>query len=261
MARAVLLLTLGLAVSGCLPGCSMAMCVDGGPTFAKSFRLSFRFDDKALSGVTVRILAGGALVASVLSETDGIARVTGLTPGDYWLEAEKAGISAASFCFRVRSRWTPLATRNKRIEWGDFAIPLPRTVARFVDSQPGTEGTLLARLTKRVDVPIAGARISLLEPRSGKHYETTSSASGEFSFSGVADGTYVLQVSGGTTGRPYDAAHILVRLEKIGSTASDWELVREDYGGGACSDHGIRIKIPASTRVARNGARRSGRAG
>jgi len=49
---------------------------------------------------------------TVTADKDGIARITDLAPGDYWLDAEYLNIGAAYHCFHVKERPSRKAKRN-----------------------------------------------------------------------------------------------------------------------------------------------------
>lgn len=96
--------------------CSMAGCGDRGIEMRSNFAVKIRHADEPLPGATVEITGpqgtSGAKKFTVTADKDGIARVTDLAPGDYWLDAEYLNIGAAYHCFHVKERPSRKAKRN-----------------------------------------------------------------------------------------------------------------------------------------------------
>jgi hypothetical protein len=112
--------------------CSLAGCQDRGIEMRNDFAVRIRHADKPLPGATVEITGpqgtSGAKKFAVITDKDGIARITKLVPGDYWLNAEYLDISAAYHCFHVNERPSRKAKRNLAYDWGDLA-PGTRRIA------------------------------------------------------------------------------------------------------------------------------------
>lgn len=192
---------------------------------------------KALPGVTIEIKtnAGNMETVSFAGVTgfDGTARVTNLSPGEYWLNAELLGIGAAYHCFHVDQRPSRKAKRVLAYEWGDLAPSTRRVAGRLIDSQPRTDGTPLWNITHRVEVPISGAELRLQHPIVVEAFSATSDERGVFAFGSIPNGTYVLHIEGGRTGRNYDPTDLLI---KVSATASRSALVltRQEPGATNC---------------------------
>jgi hypothetical protein len=218
--------------------CSMAGCLGRGIEIRRDFAVRIHHADKPLAGARIEITgpegASGEKKFTVMTDRNGIARITNLAPGDYWLNADYLGIGAAYHCFHVNERPSRKAKRDLRYDWGDLAPGTRYIAGRMVDSQPGKSGNPLSDLLHRVDVPIVAARLTLRNATTGDVYHTTSDASGAFAFDAIPDGTYVLHVDAGKEpDRDYEASDHLVRL---GPTAKSSSLLleRRESGGGSC---------------------------
>ena len=227
--------------------CSLAGCLDRGIEMRSDFAVKIRHMDKPLPEATVEITGpqgtSGARKFTVTTDKDGIARITNLAPGDYWLNAEYLDIGAAYHCFHIKERPSRKAKRNLAYDWGDLAPSTRRIVGKLVDSQPGKGGTPIWNLTHRVDVPIAAAKLTLQHPTTGAVYHTTSDANGAFAFDGIPNGTYVLHIDAGKVepDRDYEASNLLIIL---GSTARRDSLVlkRQETGGGSCGGTSLELQ-------------------
>jgi len=227
--------------------CSLVGCSDRGIEMHSDFAVKIRRADKPLPGATVEITgtqgSSGAKEFSVETDKDGIARITNLVPGDYWLNAEYLDIGAAYHCFHVNERPSRRAKRNLAYDWGDLAPGTRRIAGKLLDSQPGEGGTLIWNLTHRVDVPIVAAKLTLQNAITRAMYHTTSDANGAFAFDGIPDGTYVLHIDAGKVepGRDYEASDHVVSL---GSTAKRNSLLlkRREAGGGSCGGTSFELE-------------------
>lgn len=178
--------------------CSLAGCLDRGIEIRSDFAVKIRHADKPLPGATVEITGpqgtSSAKKFTVTTDKDGIARITNLAPGDYWLNAEYLDIGAAYHCFHVKERPSRKAKGNLVYDWGDLALGTRRIAGKLLDSQPGKGGTPIWSLLHHVDVPIAAAKLTLQNATTRAVYRTTSDASGEFAFDRIPNGTYVLHI-------------------------------------------------------------------
>jgi hypothetical protein len=210
------------------------------------FAVKIRHADKPLPGTTVEITgpqgASGARKFTVKTDRDGIAHITNLAPGDYWLNAEYLGIGAAYHCFHVNERPSRKAKRNLAYDWGDLAPGTRRIAGKLLDSQPG-KGVTIWNLLHRVDVPIVAAKLTLQNATTSAVYHTTSDANGAFAFDGIPNGTYVLHIDAGKVvpDRDYEASDHLVSL---GSTAKRNSLLlkRREASGGSCGGTGLELQ-------------------
>src|SRR5690349_5317953 len=93
-----------------LVACSKVGCPGDGAELRSNFVVRIIHEDKPLSGVTVLITNHGVQVFSGRTEADGAVHISSLPAGDYWLNAELLGISAAYTCFHVN----PHASRKAK---------------------------------------------------------------------------------------------------------------------------------------------------
>src|SRR5215469_18601220 len=95
--------------------CSLAGCLDRGIEMRTDFAVRIRHANKPLPGAIVEITGpqgtSGAKKFNLMTDKDGIARITNLAPGDYWLNAEYLDIGAAYHCFHVKERPSRKAKR------------------------------------------------------------------------------------------------------------------------------------------------------
>ena len=212
-----------------------------------AFAVKIRHANEPLPGAVVEVTGpqgtSSAKKFTVTTDKDGIAHITKLAPGDYWLDAEYLGIGAAYQCFHVKDRPSRKAKRNLAFEWGDMAPGTRHIAGKLVDSQPGKGGTPIWNLTHRVDVPISAAKLTLQNATTGNVYHTTSDANGAFSFDGIPNGTYVLHIDAGKVApdRDYEASDHLVSL---GSTArgDSVVLMRREASGGSCGGTSLELQ-------------------
>jgi hypothetical protein len=236
---ALALMCYGIAIPA--SACSMAGCLNHGVEMRQDFVVTIKHGGKPLAGVAVQI-SGNEKQFTLPTSTDGRVHVTDLPPGDYWLDAQLLGISAAYQCFHVADRPTREAKRKLTYEWGDEAPATQRIAGKLIDSQPGKGGTPLWNLVHRTDVPIVGASLKLRSPTTGAVYSTTSGHDGRFGFDTIPAGTYVLHVEGGSAGeRGYDATDQLIELSPQGSRSLIL-LKRRDAGGGSCGGTSLELQ-------------------
>jgi len=227
--------------------CSLAGCVDRGVELRRNFIVTVTHQDKSLPGVSVQITGNSDVAGhqsfSELTGVDGIAHFASVPPGDYWIKADLLGIEAGYECFHINSFASRKAKKSRRYEWGDMAPAIRQAAGRLVDSQPGKGGNPLENLLRRVDVPIADARLELRQPFIGTIYTTVSDANGHFAFDRVPEGTYVLHIEAGTASgeRSFDSTDLLIQLS-ITAKQSTLLLARREAGGGSCGGTSLEIK-------------------
>jgi hypothetical protein len=217
--------------------CSTVACVSGGPEFRRSFAVLVKHDGKPLGGVRIEIATyvTNAAKVSFAGETgiDGKAVISNLPPGEYWLAARLLGVQIADQCFHVARRASIGAKRAVRYQWGDLVPAVRRIAGTLVDSQPGTGESRVRDLIHRVNVPVDGAALRLENALTRESFGTVSDSGGNFAFDPVPDGTYVLHVEGGNTGRPFDPEDLAIKVS--GTATSDAiALTRRDAAGGSC---------------------------
>jgi hypothetical protein len=228
-----------LVLSVPVAACSLAGCLNNGIETQRNFVVRLTHDGKPLAGVTVQVAAFGDEKAtghfSAITGMDGTARVTGLRPGTYWLNADLLGISAGSECFHVGLHSSWRAKRKVSFDWGDLAPATRQIAGKLIDSQPGHGESPLWNLIHRVNVPIGGARLKLQDPLTGKVYGAVSGDDGGFAFDSAPKGIYVLHVDSGTVSsdRDYDSTDLLIQLSDT-ATRNSLLLKRREAGGGSC---------------------------
>ena len=250
LAVSLLLVCLLLLVAVPAGACSLAGCMDRGIEMRSDFTVKVRHADKPLPGATVEITGpqgtNDAKRFIVTTDKGGVAHITNLAPGDYWLNAEHLGIGAAYHCFHVNENPSRKAKRNLAYDWGDLAPGTRRIAGGLVDSQPGKGGTPIWNLLHRVDVPIADAKLTLQNATTGAVYHTTSDANGVFAFDGIPNGTYALHIDAGKVepDREYEASDHLIAL---GPTARRGSLLlkRREASGGSCGGTGLELQDSA----------------
>lgn len=204
------------------------------------FAVKIRHEGKPLPGAAIEIAgpqdSTEARKFTVTTGEDGVARISNLAPGDYWLDAEYLDIGAAYHCFHVNPKPSRKAKRSLTYDWG----------GKLVDSQPGKGGTPIWNVLHRVDVPIAGAKLTLQNAATRDVYHTTSDTNGAFAFNGIPNGTYVLHIDAGKVepDREYEASDQLIALGP--SARSDSLLLkRREASGGSCG--GTILELQDST--------------
>src|SRR5258706_4337019 len=89
--------------------CSLAGCLDRGIEMRSDFAVKIRHADKPLPETTVEITGpqgtSEAKTFTLTTDKDGIARITNLAPGDYWLNAVRSEERRVGK--ECRSRWSP----------------------------------------------------------------------------------------------------------------------------------------------------------
>ncbi len=239
--RTVWLLALALPVESA--GCSAAMCLNRGVEARPDFKVTVRHEGRPLPGTNVKVTgyADGKAVVIYSGQTDrkGAVRVTNLKPGDYWLEADKLGISAAYHCFHVATRRGFRARSRFNHTWGDFPVPIPALSGNVVDSQPGVGPSPLLNQIHRTAVPMSSVNLRLESALGDLKRAAVSDEQGAFHFEQVPPGIYVLHVEGGVNVRAYEPTDLLVRLSEAGE-GQKLLLTRIDNSG--CGDPAIRIE-------------------
>ncbi|MFZ0300790.1 MAG: SpaA isopeptide-forming pilin-related protein [Candidatus Sulfotelmatobacter sp.] len=200
--------------------CSMAGCLNDGDEMRPTFTIIVTHDEKPLAGVNFHIVAKGAEQFSGITDDQGSIHVQTLAPGLYWLNGDLLGTGVVYTCFHVSAKPSRKAKIRLTYTWGDEGPATSKIAGRLVASQPGKGGTPIWNLTHRIDVPIAGAGLTLRDPISHAVYLTTSDQDGHFFFEGLPSGTYVLHIEGGSarefTYDPTDSVVELTNTAKLG---------------------------------------------
>jgi len=219
--------------------CSLVPCINSGVEVRRYFVVLIKHEGKPLQGVKVEIKANAPNVDSVsfagVTDSDGKTSIANLSPGEYWLSAGLLGIGAAYHCFHVAQQPSRKAKRVMKYDWGDLAPGMRRVAGTLIDTQPGTGGTPLWNMTHPVTVPIADSKLRLQNAITGEVFGATSDDHGDFGFDPVPNGTYVLHVEGGTTGRTYDPTDLLMKVRPTGAKTAV-VLSRQEPGATNCGD-------------------------
>ncbi len=202
-------------------GCSVAGCPNNGDEMRPGFTIRVTHTDKPLAGVNFHVVARGAEQFSGVTDESGSIRVPKLPPGMYWLHGDLLGTGVVYTCFHISAKPSRKAKARLAYTWGDDAPATTRIAGRIVVSQPAKGGTPIWNVTHRVDVPLASAGMTLRDPVSQAAYMTTSDKDGHFSFDGLANGTYVLHVEGGSADEfTYDPADSVIELANSAKRAA-----------------------------------------
>lgn len=240
-----------LAMPTSITACSVAGCLNGGIELRRDFEIRVAHDGKPLRGVAVEVTryseGAGQQSFSELTNDSGVSHFINIPSGDYWVKAELLGVYAGYECFHIPSVPTAKAKKSRKYEWADEAPATREAAGRLVESQPGKGGTPLENLTRRVLVPITGAKLELRQPAVGTVYKTETDANGKFAFGRVPDGTYVLQIeaSGGPENLPLEEADLAVRIQDAGK-GSGLLVTQRRAGGGSCGGMSLEIEDHAN---------------
>lgn len=244
-----ILVVVCVALLGAIPAgaCSLAGCLDRGVEMRSDFDTMIRHGDEPLPGTAVEITGprgtSDAKKFTVKTDRNGIAHITNLAPGDYWLEATYLGIGAAYECFHVNRRPSGKAKHNLAYDWGDTTLETRRIAGKLLDLRMGTGGTVVWNLTHPVEVPIVAAKLTLQNAITRLVYHTMSDANGGFAFDDLPNGTYVLHIDAGKvdSDHDYEASDHLVDLR---STAKRTSLVlrRREASGGSCGGTSLELQ-------------------
>lgn len=220
--------------------CSAAGCLNDGDEMRPTFTILVTHAGKPLAGATFDIVSKGVKQFSGATGEDGVVRIQILTPGLYWLSGDFLGTGVAYTCFHVSEKPSRKARERLTYTWGDEALATTRIAGKLLDSQPARGGTPIWNLTHRVDVPIAGAALTLRDPITHALYSTTSDHDGHFFFEGLPEGTYVLHVEGASTGdHAYDPTDSVIELN---NTAKRTELLFKG-GPSGCGGDGLALDL------------------
>lgn len=240
------------ALTWCIPlpatACSLAACIDHGLEAERNFTVTIKHQGKPLQGVSIKVTGPDSTIRfSGLTTAKGLVEVGGPVPGDYWLDATFLGINSAYFCFHVSDRPSHRAKRRMQYDWGDLAPATRHLAGRLVDSQPGTGESPLWNLVHRVNIPIAGAKLTLQNPVTNEIHSALSDQNGSFAFDQIPAGVYVLHIDGGS-GSPYEATDLLIRLSP-NANRDRLELVRREVGAGSCGGTSLELISSQSPRA------------
>jgi hypothetical protein len=222
--------------------CSVASCIDRGPAFQSDFKVTVKHERQRLARASIAIQSNGKPVFEGVTAADGSVFVHGLSPGDYWIDVELLGISAASHCFHVVSSPSKGGRRRVNYEWGEWPTWVKSPSGLLLDSLPGSGASVLWNSINRVEIPIIGAAVTLINPFGEPASTITSDENGRFEFNGIGDGLYVLRIQGGKSNREFDVATFLLRVDAK-ARGSGLLMTKADAGGGSCSDISLTLSV------------------
>lgn len=222
--------------------CSVGLCIDRGPAFQGDFKVIVKQERQRLAGASIAIQSNGRPVFTGTTDADGSIFVHGLPPGDYWIDVELLGISAASHCFHVASSPSKGGKRRISYEWGDFPTWVKFPSGRLLDSRPGSGTSALWNSVNRVEIPITGATVKLISPFGRPTSTATSDENGRFEFDGIGNGVYVLRIQGGKSNREFDVATFLLRVDAK-ARGNGLLMTKQDAGAGSCSDISLTLSV------------------
>ncbi len=220
------------------PAYACSYVCGGGDEMRRDFTVMITHKGKPLAGVVVAIdsTSDGNVTLRRKTGKDGIARISNLRAGSYWLSANLLDIPAVVDCFHIAKTASPSAKSSVTIVWGESPIGTSRVAGHLIDSAAAKGGTLLdmAYRRNRVESPSHGARISLHNAITGMVYVTISDQ-GSFTFDQIPEGTFVLKVEG----VPYQPTNLLIEVAADASLNS-LELMRTDLG--MCGSHVLQLR-------------------
>lgn len=238
--RLISIVALSLLYTSAAVACSAVGCSNDGEEVRSTFAILVTHRDRPLPGATVHIVAKGAERFSGITDESGTVHVEKLAPGLYWLNSDFLGTGVAYTCFHVSGKPSRKAKKQLTYTWGDDAMAANRIAGRLVDSQPAKGGTPIWNLTHRVDVPVAGAALTLRDPLTHALYSTISDQEGRFLFEGLPNGTYVLRIEGASAGEhTYDPSNSVVELN---NTARRSQLLFK-VGPSGCGGNELALDL------------------
>jgi len=238
-ARTIAVLLLVPTTPIVVSACTVVGCLGGGVEMRRNFIVQLSHDDKPLAGVAVEVTTNDTRVDrkfSGVSGADGTIRVSSLRPGNYWLKAELLGVVAGSECFHVEQRASRKAKDIVNYEWGGLAPSAKSISGKLVESVPGNGQNAFLNRLQRVDSPVPGAILTLINGSTLERYSASSDQSGTFLFDEpqLPDGTYVLHIEGGIlqNGANREASNWVIKINK--TVAKDRFLFRLGGPPGSC---------------------------
>src|SRR5215510_10220676 len=231
-----------------LSACSLVACIDHGIEVRRDIAVVVRHEGKPLPGISVKITGdGGTTIFSAVTAPDGMVHVSQLSSGDYWIDVTFLGIGAGYHCFHVKEQHSSKAKTRLTYDWGNLGLGTSQVAGTLIDSQLGTGGTPLSNVIHRNEVPISGATLRLQNAINGEAFTATSNENGMFTFSSVHNGTYVLHIEGGQTGRRYDPTDLLLKVYERASRRT-LELTRQEPVGTNCGDSHLFVATMRTIR-------------
>lgn len=206
-----------------------------------TFSVRVTHDKKPLSGATVTLHGwtpvGTEVESVIVTDSNGIARVAGVQPGNYGMTAKFLGIGAWSDCFHVNSNSSILATRRLTIEWGQFPnLSSGQLDGTLVESRPPATGTPLWRASHRAEVALDGVHLNATNVETRAVASATSGVDGTFTFGSLPDGDWVLHIDDSDSISGYN---LLFRVNARGH-GKPLIIERRDSGCGTGFDVQLR---------------------
>jgi hypothetical protein len=229
-AAAILALTVFPQLSS---ACSFS-CFDDGVGVQSSFKLRMTLDSKPLTGVDVVVKRSWdfGIVFSGMTGNDGTVEISGLPPGEYWIDATLLGLYSPG-CFYVKESSPAQAKDVLTLEWGQSA-PTTRQVQGRLRELAVKPGDVLKDISD-IYAPIPRVALRLEDPFTHARYNSRSDDDGQFSFGTTPNGVYVLTADGGAgpkSARNYDVDHLLIKVSDVGDR--NVLLLTRGNGVGMC---------------------------
>jgi hypothetical protein len=139
-----------------------------------------------MQGITITLTTAGATNPATVTDANGHYTFTGLANGQYTLTPSASG-----------STFTP-ASRAVTISGGD-STGNDFTASATSSNLGGYSISGIVTRTTSTGLPLSGAAVTLSGPNLASSITATADANGNYSFSGLSNGTYTLTPSYSTT--------------------------------------------------------------
>lgn len=169
---------------------------------APEFSVHVTHRSKSISGIRIVISPKGDNERSAFEGTTddhGLVNVSGLPSGEYFL-------TAAHLDFQAGKEWIEIldsanvddkTNHQFEFEWADGSVETNRVAGGLTGLVPGNTGNRLKDIVNPVSAVYPGVAITLSAAFSDETYRAVSDSSGEFFFSPVKPGIYLLTIAGG----------------------------------------------------------------
>lgn len=178
-------------------GCTEAACLGGGVEVQSNFVVAITYRDRALAGVKVEVTSGSRQSAKMWSSGrtngQGLAHITALPAGEYWIATDFLGVSAGEYCFHIPSKPEHAISRLD-FDWGEWAIAAKAIAGNLTVYRPGPGANGIQKLLHQTKQTAADIPMTLTNIKTSETYQFTSGSDGSFAFPSALAGTYVLHI-------------------------------------------------------------------